>query len=204
MGYDIVGIVHSGEHRGEGQVLAGPSTGDGMTVGEKWAHRPISFDSLTLEPGRLRDASSSFPNGVTAVCAMVGGRPVGMVATSFGVVSEDPGLASVCIRRESNRWKALRALPRLGLSLMSQSQGATCRRLNFAEGDPFASVGWRSEPDGAVLVHDASLWLDCSVQNEVDAGDHLIVVLDLHGLWVNPETPPLVWHGRRFRQLAAS
>jgi flavin reductase (DIM6/NTAB) family NADH-FMN oxidoreductase RutF len=55
-----------------------------------------------------------------------------------------------------------------------------------------------------VLVHDATLWLDCSVHNEVEAGDHVIVLLDLHGLWVNPETPPLVWHGRRFRQLDAS
>lgn len=204
MGYDIVGIVHSGEHRGDGSALAGRAAGDGMSVGEKWARRPISFNALTLEPARLRDASSSFPSGVTAVCAMVDGGPVGMVATSFGVVSEEPGLASVCIRRDSARWKALRQLPRLGLSLLSQSQRVTCRRLNLPEGDAFARVDWRTESNGAVLVYDATLWLDCSVQNEVEAGDHLIVLLELHGLWVNPETPPLVWHGRRFRQLDAS
>jgi flavin reductase (DIM6/NTAB) family NADH-FMN oxidoreductase RutF len=204
VGYDIVGIVHSNEHRGDGSVFSGRSADEDMTVGEKWARRAIGFDSLTIEPARLRDASSSFPSGVTAVCAMVDGSPVGMVATSFGVVSVEPGLASVCIRRGSTRWKALRGRPRLGLSLLSQSQGLACRRLSLAEGDPFGSVGWRTEPNGAVLVHDASLWIGCSVQNEVEAGDHLIVLLELHGLWVNPETPPLVWHDRRFRQLDAS
>jgi flavin reductase (DIM6/NTAB) family NADH-FMN oxidoreductase RutF len=204
VGYDIVGIVHSGEHRGDGSVFSDFPANEDMTVGEKWARRAIGIESLTLEPARLRDASSAFPSGITAVCAVVEGLPVGMVATSFGVVSVEPGLASVCIRRGSARWNVLRERPRLGLSLLSQSQGSTCRRLSLTDGDAFAGVDWRAEPNGAVLVHDATLWLDCSIHSEVHAGDHLIVLFELHGLWVSPETPPLVWQGRRFRQLDAS
>jgi hypothetical protein len=37
----------------------------------------------------------------------------------------------------------------------------------------------------------------------VPAGDHAIVLLQIHGLGADPDTLPLVFHGSRFRRLAA-
>jgi len=47
------------------------------------------------------------------------------------------------------------------------------------------------------MVHDASYWLDCTVHDEVNAGDQLIVLLNIEGLWEDPSEPPLVLRGNR-------
>ncbi|RLK59482.1 flavin reductase like protein [Actinokineospora cianjurensis] len=49
-------------------------------------------------PGRLRAAFGAFPSGVVAVVARVGGRVVGLVASSFTSVSFEPPLVSFSIR----------------------------------------------------------------------------------------------------------
>jgi flavin reductase (DIM6/NTAB) family NADH-FMN oxidoreductase RutF len=44
--------------------------------------------------------------------------------------------------------------------------------------------------------------LDCSIHAEVPAGDHDVILLRVHGLRVDTDIAPLVFHGSRFRRLA--
>ncbi|CAL9326346.1 flavin reductase family protein [Streptomyces sp. SudanB52_2052] len=53
-----------------------------------------------------------------------------------------------------------------------------------------------------MYIHGAGLWLDCSVHAEFPGGDHIIVLLEIHGLRAEPDREPLVFHGSRFRRLA--
>jgi flavin reductase (DIM6/NTAB) family NADH-FMN oxidoreductase RutF len=61
-----------------------------------------------LDPLALRRAFAAFPTGVTAVCALVDGEPVGMAANSFTSHSLDPPSVSVAIGRDSGTWRRLR------------------------------------------------------------------------------------------------
>jgi flavin reductase (DIM6/NTAB) family NADH-FMN oxidoreductase RutF len=149
----------------------------------------------------LRQAFACFPSGVTALCALSGGAPAGMAVSSFTSVSLDPALLSVCVRNASATWPQLRTSPRLGLSVLAEHQTAAGRRLAGKTGDRFAGVDWQTSEDGAVFVRGASAWFDCSIQEEVPAGDHTVVLLEVHGLHANPDVPPLVFHGSRFRRL---
>jgi flavin reductase (DIM6/NTAB) family NADH-FMN oxidoreductase RutF len=54
---------------------------------------------------------------------------------------------------------------------------------------------------GAVFVHGAGAWLDCSMYETVQAGDHDIVVMTVHRLRVQLDVEPLVFHGSTFRAL---
>ncbi|MEU0468871.1 flavin reductase family protein [Amycolatopsis sp. NPDC006131] len=152
---------------------------------------------------QLRRVFGCFPSGVTALCALVDGVPVGMAASSFTSVSVAPPLVSVCIQNSSSTWPKLRHRARLGLSVLAESQDQACLRLSAKEGDRFAGVRWEASADASVFVHDASAWLDCSLHAEVPAGDHTIALLEIHALWAAPDTPPLIFHGSRFRRLAA-
>lgn len=152
----------------------------------------------------LRRVFGCFPSGVTAVCAVADGVPVGMAASSFTSVSVDPPLVSVCVQNCSTTWPQLRELPRLGLSVLAEDHDEVCISLSRKAGDRFAGVEWSQLPGGAVLVHGASAWLDCRLDSEVRAGDHTIVVLEICALGADPETPPLVFHGSRFRRLAGA
>lgn len=197
MGYDVVGIVVSDQHRADGlPKWAGTGDGGGQ-IGEKWARRAVVFSSPSVNADTLREASSSIPQGVAAVCALVDDQPVGLVPASFGFVSMKPALVSIQVARDSDTWSRLRARPRLGLSLLAASQDRTRRALARAEADRFSGVQWTSGRDGAVMVHDASYWLDCTVHDEVNAGDQLIVLLNIEGLWEDPSEPPLVLRGNR-------
>jgi flavin reductase (DIM6/NTAB) family NADH-FMN oxidoreductase RutF len=156
-----------------------------------------------LDPARLRRVLGAFPTGVTAVAALVGDVPVGITASSFTSVSLEPALVSICVAHTSQTWSALRPVSRLGVSILSAAQERAGRQLASRGVDRFAGLEWRATADGAVLLQAASAWLECSIEQQVRAGDHDIVVLRVHDLDADHDIGPLVFHASQFRRLEA-
>jgi flavin reductase (DIM6/NTAB) family NADH-FMN oxidoreductase RutF len=156
-----------------------------------------------LDTRVLRDAYGCFPSGVAAVCGLVGGEPAGMAVSSFTPVSLAPALVSVCLQNSSVTWGRLCGLPRLGVSVLAEHQDTVCRRLSGgARDDRFRELDWAANDAGAVFVHGAAAWFDCSVSALLPGGDHTIALLEVHGLTRLQGRPPLVFHGGLFRRLA--
>ena len=154
------------------------------------------------DPRLLRRVFGCFPSGVTAVCAVVDGDPVGIAASSFTSVSIDPPLVSVCVQDSSRTWPRLRRAARIGLSVLSFGQDSTCHALAAREGDRFSGVRWLPSADGAVFIEGAAAVLDCTLHSELPAGDHVIALLRIERVHADPDVTPLIFHGSRFRQLA--
>ncbi|WP_033287662.1 flavin reductase family protein [Amycolatopsis jejuensis] len=156
-----------------------------------------------LAPAQLRHLFGAFPSGVTALAALVDGQPVGLAASSFTSVSLDPPLVSVCVAHTSTTWPHLGTAAHLGLSVLSDDQSDFCRQLAAKTGDRFAGVPWCATSTGAVLLGEASAWLDCTVEQLIEAGDHDIVLLRVHTHRVHPDPDraPLVFHASQFRRL---
>jgi flavin reductase (DIM6/NTAB) family NADH-FMN oxidoreductase RutF len=152
-------------------------------------------DQLTL-----RAAFGCFPSGVAAICGLADEAPVGMAVSSFTSVSLDPPLVSACVQNSSTTWPRLRTLARLGVSILAEHQQYAGQSLALKVGDRFAGVDWRVTGDGAVLVDGSAAWFECSVDQEILAGDHTVVLLRIHALEV-ASSAPLVFHGSRFRKL---
>ncbi|WP_042366365.1 flavin reductase family protein [Streptacidiphilus neutrinimicus] len=157
--------------------------------------------ALAHDSTSLRAVFAAFPTGVTALAALVDGKPAGVAASSFTSVSLTPPLVSVCMAHSSSTWPALRRAERLGISVLGTDHAAVCRRLAGPSGERFTGVAWRATPDGAVLLDGASAWFDCSLEQVVRAGDHDIVVLRVHDLHAEPAVEPLVFHASVFRSL---
>lgn len=155
-----------------------------------------------LTPEVLRRSFAHYPSGVTAICALLDGEPVGMAASSFASVSLDPPLVSVCMAHTSETWPKLRSAERLGVSVLSHHHGAVARALAAKTGDRFASVDWVADSQGSVFIGEATLWLDCTLSDQVRAGDHDIVILNVERVASNPDIAPIVFHGSTFRALA--
>ena len=160
----------------------------------------VATDRLDAEA--LRRAFGCFPSGVIALCAIADGAPFGMAASSFTPVSLDPPLVSVCIQHSSTTWPRLRERPYLGVSVLAEGHDEACISLSRKTEDRFAGVGWTELPGGGVVVHGSTAWLDCRLCEEIPAGDHLIALLEIYSLQADSDTPPLVFHGSRFRRLA--
>ncbi|SHK87710.1 NADH-FMN oxidoreductase RutF, flavin reductase (DIM6/NTAB) family [Pseudonocardia thermophila] len=155
------------------------------------------------ETSALRRVYGTFPSGVIAIGAMRGGAPVGIVASSFVAVSLDPPLVSVCVQRTSTTWPQLADRPRLGLSVLGETHDRVCRQIAAKTGDRFAGVPYTTTDEGAVLLHDAAAWLDCSIHASVPAGDHDLVLLRVEAMQTHDDVAPLVFHGSRFHALSA-
>ncbi|GAA0935345.1 flavin reductase family protein [Pseudonocardia zijingensis] len=157
----------------------------------------------SVETSALRRAYAAFPSGVTAVCALRDGAPVGIAASSFVSVSMDPALVSVCVQHTSTTWPLLAGLPRLGISVLGSTHDRVCRQIASKSGDRFAGIGLTTTPEGAVLLHGAAAWLDCSVHEVIAAGDHDLVLLRVEALQTHDDVAPLVFHDSRFHALSA-
>lgn len=153
---------------------------------------------------QLRTAFGCFPSGITAVCAVIDGEPVGMAASSFTSVSLEPPLVSVCIQNSSRTWRQLRSQLRMGVSVLASGQDLECRQLARPEGDRFDGVSWEHDEGGSVFLNGAAAWLNCGIHTVVPAGDHAIALLRVHELWFDSAVEPLVFHGSRFRTLAGT
>jgi flavin reductase (DIM6/NTAB) family NADH-FMN oxidoreductase RutF len=164
-------------------------------------HDPRPAAASALDAGTLRQAFGHFPSGVTAVCGMVAGSPLGMAVSSFTSVSLEPPMVAVCLQLSSKTWARLRELPWLGLSVLGADQGPLCRALAGPEQDRFTGCSWEAGEHGAVFLHGAVTWYSCILRDEVAAGDHSIALLEVDHLWTQQAAEPLVFHGSRFRRL---
>jgi flavin reductase (DIM6/NTAB) family NADH-FMN oxidoreductase RutF len=163
---------------------------------------PLVDIGPNVDSRTLRDAFGCFPTGVTAVCAMIGSEPVGMAASSFTSVSLAPAIVLFCIQNSSATWRKLRHAPRIGVSVLGEEHHRACSQLAAKSGDRFERLEWFATESGAVLLERAAVSLDCSIVEEIAAGDHQLVLLKIEQLKFQPTVKPLVFHGSRFRKLA--
>ncbi|WP_197382968.1 flavin reductase family protein [Mycolicibacterium mengxianglii] len=157
----------------------------------------LGTDSIT--PEALRKALALFPSGVTAVCALVDGQPVGMAASSFTSVSLEPPLVSICVAHTSTTWPRLRTSHRIGISVLARTHDVVARQLSAKGVERFLDVPWLADPNGGVFLYDSALWLECSIEQEVTAGDHAVVLLKVLRFSAYPDVAPMVFHGSKFR-----
>jgi len=157
-----------------------------------------------LDPHTLRAAFGAFPSGVVAVAAQVRGQLTGIAASSFTSVSLDPPLVSFSVATTSNTWPLLREASHLGVSVLADHHDAVCRQLAGPTDQRFAGLPFRSTEDGAVLLDEAVATFDCSIHQEIEAGDHLVVLLARHRVSDGGDRAPLVFHRSGFATLSAA
>jgi flavin reductase (DIM6/NTAB) family NADH-FMN oxidoreductase RutF len=166
-------------------------------------HGPLTTNQ-DLDPQRLRAAFGVFPCGVVAVAAIVDGTPVGLAASSFTSVSLDPALVSFSIATTSKTWPDLRRADHLGVTVLADHHGDVCRQLAGPVDHRFDGLTCTVTGAGAVTLDDGVGQFDCTIHEEVEAGDHVIVLLRLHAVAHAEAGLPLVFHRSGFGRLSAS
>lgn len=155
----------------------------------------------TLNAAAVREAFGHFPSGVIAIAAEIAGVRIGLAASTFVPVSLDPPLVAFCVQNTSNTWPNLRKAPTLGISVLGEAHDDAARTLAAKTGDRFAGLDVSTVDSGAVFVDGTAAWIEASVRSEVPAGDHAIVILEIHALQVHSAVEPIVFHRSKFRKL---
>lgn len=171
-----------------------------MSVTETAASRT----RIRAEADRFRATMRNHPAGVVVITASVGGRPVGLTATSFTSVSLNPPLVSFYVADSSSTWPILRRAGEFGVQLLSEGQADVAARFASKGVDRFAApTGWRPGPSGVPLLNGAAAHLVCERFDTRLIGDHWLVVGRVtHTLVLEDPRPPLLYHQGAFGTIA--
>ena len=157
---------------------------------------------MSIDPLKYRAVLGHFPTGVTIITGLVGDEPVGFTIGSFASVSLDPPLVGFLPMISSDRWQRIRTSGAFCVNVLGTDHSDLCWRFSKGSIDhPFEGVPWTKAPGtGSPIIDGAIAWMDCSISDVVDAGDHhfvmgLIVEMEHAEPEIDPQ-PLLFYRGK--------
>ena len=147
----------------------------------------------TFDSAKYRQVLGHHPTGVTVITAMADDEPVGLAVGSFSSVSLEPPLVGFFATHTSSTWPKIRDAGTFCVNVLGEDQEEVCRRFAMSGGDKFAGLGWSPSALGSPLLDGALAWIDCDLDQVVDAGDHVLVLGAVRDLGVGHDGGPLVF-----------
>jgi flavin reductase (DIM6/NTAB) family NADH-FMN oxidoreductase RutF len=158
---------------------------------------------MTPDEASFRTVLGHFATGVTIITAMDGDEPIGVSANSFTSVSLDPPLVLFCAAKASTTWPRIEAAGKFTVNILNEHQEDVCRVFATKGADRFSRIGWRTSANGQPILHDSLAYIDCEMQEQHDAGDHIIVVGRVQELGVLSEEGPLLFYRGGYGKFAS-
>ena len=145
----------------------------------------------------FRKALRHFPAGVTIVTMKGGNKTHGLTVSAFASVSAEPPLIMVIIENRHHAYSILQEEDAVfAVNILGEEHEETCRRFGAKAGDRFEGVGWKPGKTGSPILADAIAYVDCVIEAEHEAGDHMIVVGRVVDVGQPAEGGPLLfWRG---------
>ena len=162
-----------------------PSHGEGLFV------EPME----TFGPDDYRRTLGHFASGITVVTAAAGEERFGMTCQSFFALSLDPPLVAFSPARTSRSYPRIRDAGAFCVNVLADSQQALAHGFARSGVDKWADVGWRPGLTGSPVLDGTLAWLDCTLEAEHEAGDHLLVIGRVRALKENGGAPLLYYKG---------
>lgn len=131
----------------------------------------------TLDPRAFRRALGNFATGVTVVTAATpGGAQVGVTANSFNSVSLDPPLVLWSIDKRSGSYPVFAQASHFAINVLAADQVDLSNRFARPSEDKFAGIEVNLGAGGAPLLADCAARFQCEKYQQIDGGDHWILI----------------------------
>jgi flavin reductase (DIM6/NTAB) family NADH-FMN oxidoreductase RutF len=153
------------------------------------------------------DAARKFATGIAVVTAGSAGAAHGTTVSAFSIISREPALISVCLKRGSSMLDIVTERGSFAVNVLAGHQGQLAR--HFA--DPLRGTGsgqFRGVPwipglrDGVPLLIGAMCWLGCEFDRRISMGDHEFVLAQVTAVTAGDGDPLLYFSGRLYSGVA--
>ena len=133
---------------------------------------------MAVDAETFKRVLGSWATGVTIVTSQDGALRHGMTVSAFNEVSLDPPLVLICADKTSNTQALIERTRTFSVSILSQGQDQLSRLFANKEREElrFDSLDCEIGATGCPRIPGALAWLDCSVQQAVEAGDHVVYI----------------------------
>ncbi|MCU1478031.1 MAG: flavin reductase oxidoreductase [Subtercola sp.] len=152
----------------------------------------------------FRNVLGHYSSGITVITSIHEGHPVGFTCQSFFSVSIEPALVAFSVSKTSSTYPLIRNAKSCTINVLSADQSAVSQSFARSGSDKWAGIVWQPGAETATPRIDGVLaWLECEIDAEIDAGDHVVVLCRVLDLDNHPDASPLLYFRGRYAQLAA-
>jgi flavin reductase (DIM6/NTAB) family NADH-FMN oxidoreductase RutF len=123
-------------------------------------------------------------NGVYVVTATHDGVSDGFTAAWITQVAFEPLSVAISINPGNATWRLVHASGRFVVNVLKSGQLEVARHFGTTSGremNKLASVPTTVSVTGGLILSEAAAWLECRVEQEVAAGDHVVVIARVEG-----------------------
>lgn len=154
----------------------------------------IGTDVLRMTMGR-------FATGVAVVTTIADDEPYGMTVNSLTSVSLDPPLLLVSLMTDARTTEAVSRAGAFAVSVVSSRQEEIARRFARGGTDHFAGLPLEYGRHEVPVVPDALAHLECTTEQELTAGDHVLYLGRIVRTCAR-EGEPLTFYGGSFGEFS--
>jgi flavin reductase (DIM6/NTAB) family NADH-FMN oxidoreductase RutF len=121
------------------------------------------------------------------------GVPTGMTVGTFTSVSLDPPLVAFLPDKSSTSWPKIEAAGSFCVNVLNTEQKAICSQIAAKTGDKFQGLNYGVAVTGSPVLDGVAAWIDCDIDQVVEAGDHYIVIGRVRALDASESNNPLLF-----------
>ena len=154
-----------------------------------------------IDPRALRDCCGRFATGVTVITTRTGKGDHGMTASAFMSVSLDPPLIAISLDRRSKMLGKVLSARRFAVNILTETMRAHAMHFAGRQDETLTDLFAEHHHDLPVL-REAAAVIVADVVNEVEAGDHMLLLGHVRHLDRDPTAAPLLYHAGQFGSLA--
>jgi flavin reductase ActVB len=138
--------------------------------------RSAEIGPATVEA--FRRSVAEFPSGVTIVTTVDSetSRWTGYTASAFSSVSLEPPMVLVCLDRRAECFDVFGRSERFAVNVLAHDHGALALKFARKSRDKFAGTSFELGSWGNPVLPDAVAVLDCQLREQLDGGDHVILI----------------------------
>ena len=150
-----------------------------------------------VDPHVFREVMGHYPTGVVVVTGRDSDDDIlAMVVGTFNSVSLDPPLVSFMPMMTSRTFAKMRECSSLCINILGGEQEDIVLTIAQRWENKLDGIEWFPSPSGDPVLSESIAWIDTTIWNTVEAGDHWIVLCRVNDMAVaNPVSPLIFFQG---------
>lgn len=162
------------------------------------------MNQVSTNANIFKQIMSQYPTGVTIVTTLDGeGKAAGLTVNSFASVSLDPLLVLWSIDKRVSSLAQFLNAEKFAIHTLASDQGDACWAFAGKDEDRFSKVNWRVSENGLPIIDGTLGTMECKMVQQIDAGDHYILLGQVIDLAVQ-EKDPLLFFNRNIGSIPAN
>jgi flavin reductase (DIM6/NTAB) family NADH-FMN oxidoreductase RutF len=150
---------------------------------------------VSVEKGEFRAVLGHFASGVVLVTGMDNDKPAGLTCQSFFSLSLEPPLVALAPGKSSTSWPRASSTGNICINILAADQEGMAMVFATTGADKFDGVGWSPGGNGAPRLRGALAWIECTITDSHEAGDHYLIVARVGEVEMGSGRPLLFYRG---------